>query len=187
MKIWILVVLGILAFYECLRYLAPLLFHCKARWTMVILFLSSLYPHYYGWWNFISYVNEDFYAQWYHQWFFSLTEIISTICVIHLCNTDNRIDAWKLLVIMSINIMHIVVNCLDQFINNVFLHNGQQFEVVRDIGLLLPDIFHVLVAFFELSVQAERQDISLLNLFYREEIIMAILFIFLTSLFGRSL
>ena len=159
----------------------------KVRWIMVILFLSSLYSHYYGWWTFFNYINDGFYAQWYHQWFFSLTELISTICIIHLCNIDNRIDARTLLVIMSINITHIVVSSLDQFISHVFLRTGKLYEVVRDFGLMLPDILHVLVVFFELSFQAERQNISLFNLFYKKETIVAILFIFLLALLATSL
>jgi hypothetical protein len=186
-RIWLLIVLGVLILYECLRYLVPLVFQRKARWSMMALFLSALYPHYYGWWNFISYVNEDFYSQWNHQWFFSLTEGMSTTCVILLCNVDNRLEPWKLLTIMSINVMHILVNCLDQFINNVFLRNGQQFEVFRDIGLLLPDVFHVLVAFFEMGAVADRREISVLKLFHREELLMAVVFVGLLTVLGRSL
>ena len=83
--------------------------------------------------------------------------------------------------------MHIAVSSLDQFISHVILHTGQLFEVIRDFGLMLPDIFHVLVTFFELGLLAERQDIPFVNFFYKKETIVAVVFTILMSLFGRSL
>ena len=30
---------------------------------MVLLFLSVLYPHYYAWWAYFNYVNDEYYKQ----------------------------------------------------------------------------------------------------------------------------
>jgi len=154
---------------------------------MFALLLSSIYPHYYGWWGFFNYLNEDFYSQWWHQVFFSITELISTVLVVHLSSRENRIEPWKLLVIMDINSMHILINCLDQFVNNVLLHGGQSFEVARDIGLLLPDVFHVFICYFELRILADSKKVRIWNLFYKEELMMSAVLVTLFSLLGRNL
>ncbi|ELU02004.1 hypothetical protein CAPTEDRAFT_102797, partial [Capitella teleta] len=187
LRMWFIVLLGVLGFYESLRYLLPLLWRGKSRLQMILLFLASLYPHYYGWWGLINYLNEDYYPQWYHQIFFSVTEIASTAMVIHLCNQDNRVESWKLLLIFDINMMHVIVSGFDQFIVNVIFHKGQHFEAVRDFGLMIPDVFHVLVAFFEMTTLAERKSISVFKLFYKEEIFMSLVVIILFSLLGKNI
>ena len=107
--------------------------------------------------------------------------------VLHLCNKDNRIDPSKLLIIIVINVMHIVVASLDQFIANILFHEGKVFEAIRDIALMMPDIFHVLVPFFELQNIAHRRQVPLVHLFYKEEIFMSILILILFSLLGKNL
>lgn len=187
LKIWLVVVLGVLALYECLHYICVLVWNHRLRTSMFVLFLSSLYPHYYGWWGLFNYLNEDYYAQWRHQLFFSITEAISTCIVVHLCNQDNRVKPWKLLVILDVNLMHVIVSGLDQFIDNVIYGQGQQFEATRDLGLMAPDIFHVLVAYFELAALAEKEDCSIFRLFYREEITGSVVLIILFSVFGKNI
>ena len=64
LAVWLVVVTGIILLYECVRYIIPLVYYsrCLLRHEMLALFVSSLYPHYYGWWGLINYINEDFYA-----------------------------------------------------------------------------------------------------------------------------
>jgi len=107
--------------------------------------------------------------------------------VIHLCCRDNRLSVWKLLFIVVINLTHIIVNSLDQFITNVIQRDGQQFEAVRDLALMAPDVFHVLVAYFELSRLAAKRKTDMLNLFYREELLLSLVAIILMSLLGKAL
>jgi len=187
LKIWIVVLLGVISLYECLRYLCPLIWTKRVRMPMLALFIASLYPHYYGWWGMFSYLNEDYYAQWYHQMFFSLTEALSTAVVVHLCNADNKLEPWKLLLIISINVIHIIVGSLDQFIDNVIYHKGAQFEALRDFGLMIPDAFHVLVSYFELSSLAGLKRVNIFKLFHREELMTAALLIILLSLLGKNM
>jgi len=94
---------------------------------------------------------------------------------------------WKLLLIIVINLTHIVVNSLDQFITNVIQRDGQQFEAVRDLALMTPDIFHVLLAYFELSQLAAVRKISVLKLFHREELLLSLVAVILMSLLGKAL
>ena len=116
-----------------------------------------------------------------------MTEILSTAMVVHLCCRDNRLSPWKLMIIIIINLTHIIVNSLDQFITNVIHREGQQFEAVRDLALMTPDIFHVLLAYFELSQLAAARKISVLNLFHREELLLSLVAIILMSLLGKAL
>ena len=69
LAIWLIVVLGIVGLYECLRSVVPLVYYSRSllRVQMLAVLCSSVYPHYYGWWNLINYINEGFYSQWKHQ------------------------------------------------------------------------------------------------------------------------
>ena len=107
--------------------------------------------------------------------------------VVHLCCRDNRLSPWKLLFIIVINATHIIVSSLDQFITNVIQRGGQQFEAVRDLALMAPDIFHVLLAYFELSQLAAAKKTNVLNLFHREELLFSLVAVILMSLFARAL
>ncbi|ESO05071.1 hypothetical protein HELRODRAFT_124583, partial [Helobdella robusta] len=180
-KIWIISCLGVITCYEATKKILMIIKSKCTRLPMLVLLLSSLYPHYYGWWNFFQYLNEEFYDQWYHQLFFTGTELLSTIMVFHLCDSRNKIEPWKLLFIFSLNITHIIVSSLDQFITNVFLARGQSFEIFRDIGLMLPDLLHVFVAYFEMSILSDRHNTSIINLLRREEVMLSLLVVILFS------
>ena len=45
----------------------------------------------------------------------------------------------------SIAVLHTLANVSDQFIWNVFLLHGQLHQVLRDIGMILPDILHIIL------------------------------------------
>ncbi len=184
-KIWIVILLGILGLYETLRYIFDMVWTKKLRFIMLAVLISALYPHYYGWWGLFNYLNEGYHGQWGHQIFFSFTEVLSTAMVVHLCNKENRMESWKLLLILNINLMHIIVGSMDQFVNNIMYREGKAFEVVRDMALMMPDIFHCLVPFFELQSLAEKRSVPLYKLFYREELMMFGVTLILMSLFGK--
>ena len=116
-----------------------------------------------------------------------MTEILSTAMVVHLCCRDNRLLPWKLQFIIVISLTHIVVSSLDQFITNVIHGDGQRFEAVRDLALMTPDIFHVLLPYFELSRLAAARKTNILNLFRREELLLSLLVIVFMSLLGKAL
>jgi hypothetical protein len=119
--------------------------------------------------------------------FFTLTEVASTAMVVHLCSRNSTLQPWKLLVIFDINMTHVVVASLDQFIANVIYREGQHFEAVRDLALMAPDVFHLLVAYFEMSSLAAKRRTTVYRLFYREELLFSLVIIFLLSLLGKSL
>ena len=71
------------------------------RWRMIALFASVIYPHYYAWWAYVNYYNDDYYAQCWHQLFFSATELLSTGVVLHLISTHSFVTPRKILIIMG--------------------------------------------------------------------------------------
>lgn len=145
----------------------------ERRWSLLL-------PHYQGWWELFGFINEDFYDTWKQQAFFSITEVFSTVVVLHLVNTEHCIEPWKLLVILDVNVTHVIVRALGWSGYNV-----RSYEILRDLTLLVPDLFHVLVAYFELSIMAQNKRITLRRLFYREEIMVSALMVALYVIFGN--
>lgn len=72
LKIWMLIVIGIIALYECTKLLVFLIIQNKVRYSMILLFGLSIFSHYYGWWAYINYYNDEYYSQWNHQLFFTV-------------------------------------------------------------------------------------------------------------------
>ena len=146
LQIWFCTVLFMVAFYETVKRFVYLILKCKLRFSMFVLFVSVFYSHYYTWWSLFNYLNDDFYDQWYHQMYFSITELISTVCVVYLCNRDNSLYPKLLLLIIDIALFHIITSAGDQFVTNIFLNSGEFYQMARDLGFMIPDLMHVSVA-----------------------------------------
>lgn len=71
-KIWILTVVAVITLYECAKYLIGLMITKSVRYSMIFLFCLSIFSHYYAWWAYVNYYNDDFYSQWNHQMFFTV-------------------------------------------------------------------------------------------------------------------
>lgn len=130
LKIWIAIVVGIIIFYETVKYLARLALNRRLRVSMLILFSTAVFSHYYSWWVYINYWNDEFYTQWYHQMFFSITELVSTVLVVHLADQKNPITYRKALAIVAIAILHILAGSWDQFVTNVIRGEGYAHQVL---------------------------------------------------------
>ncbi|XP_018023609.1 uncharacterized protein LOC108679496 [Hyalella azteca] len=155
-KIWSLTVFALLLLYESSKYILKLFFERQVRVSMLVLLLLSVYPHYYAWWSCFNYWNDDFYDQWNHQMFFSITEMISTLMVIHLVDRRVAVTSSKCLVILSVAVLHILASGFDQFVENVVRGNGMLHQVLRDVFIMVPDLFHVAVPLLELRGVARR-------------------------------
>jgi hypothetical protein len=149
-KIWLLTVLYVITCYESLKYLLQLLSRKELRYTMFILFASVVYSHYYSFWGYVNYYNDDFYSQFYHQMFFSLTEIFSTYYVLKLADLNVELSSGKLLLIMNIAVLHVLTAGWDQFVTNVIKQEGELHQVLRDIFFMLPDLLHIIIAIYQL-------------------------------------
>ncbi|XP_037954858.1 uncharacterized protein LOC119684805, partial [Teleopsis dalmanni] len=109
------------------------------------LFSLSIFSHYYAWWAYINYYNDDYYLQWNHQLFFTITELISSILVMHLANSTNTVTSKKIFCIVGIAILHITASSFDQFFMNVLRGEGYAHQIVRDIGFMVPDILQLVI------------------------------------------
>lgn len=134
-----------------------------------------------------NYYNEEFYIQYFHQIFFSVTEALSTVMVLHICNRKNKLLPWKLLIILNLNLLHIVIASWDQFIKNIFYHEAKDFEAVRDLALMTPDILHVLVPFFEIQNIAKTKRVYCWQIFYKEEIMLSVIVLILMFLLAINI
>lgn len=126
---WIITVIGVLFLYEAFKRLFLLLLNKKLRWTMGLLFLSSLHSHYYAWWGHWNYWNDDFYNMWYHQVFFTVTELISSIMVLNYLDLRRAIEPIPMLIISSIAVFHTLCSGWDQFVFTVVEGQGQLHQV----------------------------------------------------------
>ncbi|XP_050388965.1 uncharacterized protein LOC126807992 [Patella vulgata] len=171
-KIWILTVLFVLMTYESIKYLYKLFRKGDVRMTMFVLYLANIYPNYYSWWDFLNYYNESFYLYFYNDFYFMLTEILVTVLVLNLCDTKNQIASWKILLIITINSMHIVVSCSNQFIEQVILKTGKSFQNARNIGLTIPDVLHVVLCIYILYNYAKLNRVSFKTMFTGRELIL---------------
>lgn len=150
-KIWTLTVFSIIIFYESIRRLVSLGLQNNLRYSMLILFLSAIFSHYYSWWAYVNYWNDDYYVQWNHQLFFTSTELVSSFLVLQLADIKVPVTSRKVLSIVGVAILHIVAGSLDQFILNVIKGEGHMHQVLRDLSFMVPDILHVLLPLIELK------------------------------------
>lgn len=81
-------------------------------------------------WGYINYWNDDFYLQWNHQLFFTVTEIFSTVLVINLANRREVFSLRKALGIVGIAALHVLAGGWDQFVNNVVRGEGHAHQVI---------------------------------------------------------
>jgi len=73
---WSITVVGMILLYEGVRYLLRLCMERQLRLSAAVLLIASIYPHYYTWWLYFNAYNDDFFEQFYHQVFISLTIIL---------------------------------------------------------------------------------------------------------------
>ena len=160
-KIWALTITAAIVAYECVRRLVALFLDGRLRYSMLVLFVSAIYPHYYAWWSYFNAWNDDFYAQWNHQHVFSITELISTAIIAYLCDVTHQTKPRLLLVIACIATLHIIASTWDQFVHNIIQQEGRWHQRARDLGLMIPDLLHLLVPVAEIVLYSRKNDIPL--------------------------
>ncbi|KAK9503513.1 hypothetical protein O3M35_010056 [Rhynocoris fuscipes] len=151
LKIWALTVICVIIFYESIRRLILLGLQSYLRYSMLLLFLSAIFSHYYSWWSYVNYWNDDYYVQWNHQLFFTCTELMSTFLVLQLADNRLIVTPRKALGIVGVAIMHVIAGSLDQFVMNVVKGEGHMHQVLRDLSFMVPDLLHVVLPLVELK------------------------------------
>ncbi|XP_069179412.1 uncharacterized protein [Procambarus clarkii] len=177
LKIWIVTALAVILLYETIKRIVRIYIDGKVRWSMVVLLGASVYPHYYSWWSYFNYWNDDFYSQWNHQLFFSFTELASTITVVYLIDKNIGVTARRALIITDIAIIHIMTSGFDQFVNNVVQGNGMLHQVLRDIFFMIPDILHLILPLLELKKIAHSRNVPTAYLISNKEFFSSVGFV----------
>ncbi|XP_076435604.1 uncharacterized protein LOC143275411 isoform X2 [Babylonia areolata] len=186
LKIWVFTAVFMLLFYESVRHLVGLFSRrVPLRGSMLFLYFVNLYPHYYSWWSFFSYYNEELYTYFTHHFMFTVTEMLVTAIILNLCNRQNDFTSWKISAIISISLVHIIVSGMDQFITHVMQGEGHSFQNVRDLGLMIPDVLHLVIPLREFCRNASRQKLRVIELCHKEEVILMFLFVSLGTILGR--
>lgn len=137
---WVITVIGVLFLYEAFKRLFFLLLSKKLRLTMGALFLSSLHSHYYAWWGHWNYWNDEFYNMWYHQVFFTVTELISSILVLNYLDVRRVVEPIPMLIVCSIAVFHTLCGGWDQFVFTVVQGQGQLHQVCKLLNTVLFSI-----------------------------------------------
>lgn len=177
LKIWVVTVLVVLLSYEAVKRVVRLYLCREARLSMAVLFVSSVYPHYYSWWSYFNYWNDDFYSQWNHQLFFSLTELASTLAVVLLVDKNVSVTPSRALIIIDIAVLHIVTSGFDQFVSNVVQGNGRLHQVLRDVFFMVPDLLHVSLPMVELKRLALSRNLPTTHLISNKEFFSSVAFV----------
>lgn len=147
--IWLTTIAAILAFYEGIKHVTRLYAEGMLRYSMLFLLVIDIHAHYYSWWMYVNYFNDDYYVQIVHQTFFSVTEIVSSVIILNLCSIKYEITNWKLMVTISISIVHLLIGGLDQFVKQLIFMEGKSFQRFRNLGFMIPDILLIFVLLLE--------------------------------------
>jgi len=158
--IWTLTLVAVLALYESVKYLLSLFSRKQLRYRMVLCFLGSVYPHYYAWWAYFNYINDDFYEQCIHQLLFTVTEVCSTVMVLQLADKGVQATPERLVFIIAIAASHVVASGWDQFVSNVLLQEGFMHQILRDLGFMVPDLLNIYLPVQELKEVAGHRRIN---------------------------
>ena len=161
-----------------MKYIIQLFCQKLLRKTMFILFASVIYSHYYSFWAYINYYNDDFYSQFYHQLFFSITELCSTGMVLLLANVNVELTSNKLLVILNIAVLHVLTAGGDQFVSNVIKGKGQLHQVLRDLLFMIPDLLHITVSLYQFYQLSKLKHIPVKHLISKKQCLVSAIFIF---------
>lgn len=145
LKIWI-TVLMIIVVYEVISYILFLFINRRVRVIPFLLLLSTIHSHYYTWWVFVGYWNDDFYKFWNHQVLFSVTELAASAALLPMLDSSRELNEDLFLVISTISTFHIVMGGIDQFIKNVLYHRGEWHQRMRDLGFMSTDLISLAVS-----------------------------------------
>ncbi|XP_063421890.1 uncharacterized protein LOC134706676 isoform X1 [Mytilus trossulus] len=153
---WTITMAAVLAFYELVKHLLRLYVERNLRYSMLFLIILSIYPQYFSWWVYLNYLNDDFYKQFVHQMFFTVTELISLMIIVRMCSYGNDIAINHLIGVLSINLVHIAVGGLDQFFDHLVLMDGKPFKRMRSLALVIPDVLCIVIFIIEYKISHGR-------------------------------
>ncbi|XP_061180327.1 uncharacterized protein LOC133188862 [Saccostrea echinata] len=182
--IWIITLVTIILSYESFKHLINLYVNRNVRWRMLLLFILDIHPNYYSFWSYFNYMNDGFYDQFYHQLFFTITELFSTWNVFRLCSKDSKMESGSVISIIVISLVHILIGGVDQFFVQLILWRDNTFQRFRNLGFLLPDVLHVILTVKEFT---KEKQTSWKYVFTTEELRFGLIFVVTGFVVGKLL
>lgn len=89
---------------------------------------------------YFNYWNDDFYLQWYHQLFFTVSELVSTCLVLRLADLQTPVTPLAVLPVVAVAAVHIMVANADQFVVNVVEGQGTTHQVSFSLAMIVGDL-----------------------------------------------
>ena len=80
------------------------------------------------------------------QTLFSVTELVSTLTLVTLCDSDTQLSAGRLLTVVTVSLFHVCAAARDQFVSNVLLSAGARHQQARDLALMSFDLLQLALA-----------------------------------------
>ena len=77
---------------------------------------------------------------------FSLSEMLSTCFIVPLCDVTRPPTPRRCLTLLSLAVFRIIAAGYDQFTENVLLGRGAWHQWSRDMGFMVVDVLHVVIA-----------------------------------------
>lgn len=150
-RMWLVMVSNIILIYKVVEHVFKVLVKasCVRRSFFMLLFVN-IYPHYYSFWSYLNYYNEEVYDYFYHHFYFYVTEWLATFTVISLLDQRVPLSVAKLLFIVDVSVIHLFVSSADQLIAHVLYHQARGFINARDVSLAVCDLVHLAVVAFHL-------------------------------------
>eukprot|EP00003_Mantamonas_plastica_P023290 TRINITY_DN4164_c1_g1_i1.p1 TRINITY_DN4164_c1_g1~~TRINITY_DN4164_c1_g1_i1.p1 ORF type:complete len:242 (-),score=35.34 TRINITY_DN4164_c1_g1_i1:58-783(-) len=127
----------------------------EIRWRPAIAMLCTVWPAFYGWWNFFNSINDQFFGLFCTQLSFTLTEIAMSI-MSHL-ELDSKKQyninfAWPR---VSIALWHIIQAGMNEWVWNL-LNGAAMHKQWRDISFIIMDLAMIVLTVWEMRVQLGR-------------------------------
>ena len=110
-----------------------------------------------------------------------------TCLVLNLTNKNNSVISWKTYIIICINFVHILIGGLDQFFEQLIFGEGHTFLKARDVGLVMPDVLHVVLCLWEVYAEVKRKSLKVTELCQKKEAVLCSILTMGLFVIGRNL
>ena len=127
------------------------------RYSNFVLTCTSIYSNFYGLWSILNYINDRDQRMIYSQWFFTLTELISSYILYDSMSRYRRASAKRITyqgvsadqayTVISISALHIFLALPEKILWGLFSSSDEaqlQKVKIRDMGLMSTDFLGLL-------------------------------------------
>jgi hypothetical protein len=145
MGIWFLY---FLIFMRTVESVVNLLLEKKLNFIWFFLLLCSIQPTFYGMWMMWNYINDRIYHLFFHQIYFTITEMINFIVIYLYLDKSNRLGENLLWITLAISSVHVLQSIWDQGLTGILAAPLDFF--MRDMMFLIGDVPLVVLSMLHL-------------------------------------